>query len=125
MFLQLTMLDIQMGRTVCAICTTGLIDPQTGHELAAFRRELVDVLASKCTVWTFVTTGASWDSIRLANQHCRNVCLRCHSAISIAKRCIGIQRLKALQISDCIKQMAARKVESLVYMLVFQRDEPS
>lgn len=117
---QLAMMDMHMGKTVCAICTVGLIDPKAGYELAAFRREYVDVFDTQCTVFAFVKAGGRWDSIRAASERSRKLCMRCHSAVSTAKRYIGIQRLKMLQVSDGIKQMAARKVESLVYLLVFQ-----
>jgi hypothetical protein len=120
MMLQLTMWDIQMGKTTCDICKADLIDPQTGCELAAFRREHVNVLDEQCTVWSLVKTGASLECIRHVNLKCRNVCIRCHSALSLAKFCIGVHRLKTLQVSSCIKIMAARKVESLANLLVLQ-----
>lgn len=123
---RLSIMDIQMGKTVCAICTVDLaIVGAVGAAGATFRRELVDVLDETSTVWTAVKAGAPWDSIWAANVRSRNVCMRCHSAFSISKRCIGIQRLKTLQVSDCIKQMARRKVETLVHLLVFQGSNTS
>ena len=125
MKLQLTLWDMQMGETTCSIGKTDLIDPHTGCELAAFRREHVNVLDEQCTVWALVKTGASLESIRHASLQCRNVCIPCHSALSLAKHCIGVHRLKTLQVSDCIKIMAAKKVESLTYLLVFQGADSS
>ena len=119
MYLRLTMLDVRMGKTSCTICNSRLIDPVTGHVLAAFLRDYVDLLDTQCSVWALVNTGAEWDSVQTANEQCRNVCIRCHSAISKAKWVIGIQGLKKLQVSDCVKDMAVSKVESLVHMLVF------
>ena len=91
------------------------IQRQLGCELAAFRRVNSDVLDKQCSVWACVKTGAPWKSIRVAYEKSRNLCMRCHSAFSIAKRYIGIQRLNPLHVSDCIKQMVNRKVETLVY----------
>ena len=100
----LKMLDIERGKTVCAICTTTLIDPHTGYEVAAFRREYVDVLDKQCTLWAFLKTGATWDYIRLASEQCHSVCVRCHTAISISKRCTGIHRLKTLQLPPFVRR---------------------
>ena len=120
MFIGLTMLDIQMRKTCCAICTAGLIDPQTGYTFADFKRVYIDVFDMQSPVWALVTNGSNWATVKAASDKCRNVCTRCHSAISTAKRKIGIQRLKTLDISDCCRRLASSKVESLVYMLVFQ-----
>ena len=120
MCLQLTESDVRMGKTECAICEKGLIDIKTGWALAAFRRDYLDVIDKQCTVWALVNSGAKWDSVRTANDQCRNVCIRCHSALSIAKWAIGIQSLKKLQVPDCLKHVVTRKVETLVNMLVFQ-----
>ena len=120
---RLALMDLYMGKTVCVICTAGLIDPKTGYELAACRRVNIDVLDRQCSLWAFVKAGAPWKSIRAAYEKSRNLCMRCHSAFSISKRCIGIQRLDQLQVSDCIKQMARIHVETLVYLLVFQGQE--
>ena len=120
------MLDVRMGKTSCSICDSRLIDPVTGDVLAAFRRDYVDSLNKQCTVWALVNTGAEWDCVQTANEQCRNVCLRCYTAISKAKWVIGIQELKKLQkVSDCVKHMAVSKVESLVHMLVFQESDNS
>jgi hypothetical protein len=120
MMFQLTMWDIQLGRITCEICKIDLIHVPTGREISAFRREHVNVLDEQCTVWAHVKTGASLECIRNMSLQCRNVCIRCHSALSLAKRCIGVHRLKTLQVSDTIKIMVAKKVESLTNLLVFQ-----
>ena len=43
-------------------------------------REYVDVFDRQCIMWAFVKIGGDWDSIRLASEKCRNVCVRCHTA---------------------------------------------
>jgi hypothetical protein len=120
---RLAIMDIQMGKTACAICTADLAI--MGSAGAAFRREYVDVLEERCTVWTAVKSGAPWDFIRAANVRSRNLCMRCHSAVSISKKCTSIQRLKKIQVSDRIKQMAKSKVETLVHLLIFQGSDNS
>ena len=117
---ELEKMDIEMGKTVCAICAADLaIVGAVGAEGAAFRRELVDVLddTSTSTVWTAVKAGAPWDCIRAANFKSRKLCMRCASAFSISKKCIGIHRLKKIQVTDSIKRMARMKVEALVHLL--------
>ena len=120
--IRLAILDVKIGKTVCAICTAYLIDPQTGYKLVPFRKEHLDVQSSTDSVWTLVKASASWDAISMANGRCHNVCMRCHSAINIAKRCVGIHRLTKLKVSDCINHMAARKVNSLLHMFVLGKD---
>ena len=51
---RLAIMDIQMGKTVCAICTVVLLD-SGGHTISAFRREYVDVLETQSTVYRLHT----------------------------------------------------------------------
>jgi hypothetical protein len=120
MMIQLTSLDIQMGRTACQICQKPLIHPQTGSALAGFRRVSVDVFSKECTVWALVANGSNFDAIREAHNKCCNLCIRCDSTVNKAKRFLGIQRLKTLHLTDATKRDVASKVARLAFFLVFQ-----
>jgi hypothetical protein len=124
-WVRLDMMDIQLGKTVCAVCAARLAIGTMGATGAQFRRERVDVLDKQSTVYQLVVAGAPNVSIRAANVRSHNLCLRCHSAFCISKKFIDIHRLRTLQVSNYTKKMAQEKVETLVYLLVFRKFENS
>ena len=119
MLVELVMHDIQKGKTACNICAKPLIDPQTASEPAVVKRVSIDNFSDGITVWALLANGSDIDTIRAASNSCRNLCIRCHDAVSIAKRLVGIQHLKTLEITDTVKRMVESKVARLVHMMVF------
>jgi hypothetical protein len=112
--------DAASGKWCCALCTSTLFDPITFQPLQAFERDHVDVFSKTCTVWELLVTGAPFDQVVRENDKCRNLCVRCHSAVTCAERKVGILRLKSLDpgISSYIKRRALYQVETLTTMLL-------
>ena len=121
----LTMLDVENSKVECAMCKKALIAPKTARELFEFRRVYTDYFCTDETIWSLVAKGSDWENIRAAVERCRNLCIRCHSFFGIAKRCIGIHRLKPLKnhISAKVLNMAETKVERLCEHMLFHQQE--
>jgi hypothetical protein len=60
--------------------------------------------------------------IKTENDKCRNLCVRCHSAVTYAERTIGILQLKnkphKREVSEYVKKRARYQVETLTKMLL-------
>jgi hypothetical protein len=123
MRLRLLRHDAAVGKWQCALCLCPLFDPVTLQLVRAFERDHVDVFSKEATVWELLVTGASVTRVFAENQNCRNLCVRCHSAVTCAERTVGILGLKALArreegLSNYIKQRALHQVETLTLMLL-------
>ena len=128
--LRLLRLDAQNGKWTCSLCHTVLFDPLTLHTLEGFERDHVDVFAKTASVWELLVTGAPFESIQQENDKCRNVCVRCHSAVTCAERAVGILRLKALDrtpggLTQYTKDRALYQVETLTRMLLLEIPPPN
>jgi hypothetical protein len=120
---QLLELDAQAGKWMCALCDICLFDPVTLRPLQAFERDHIDVFAKTSTVWELLVTGAPFTQITNENDKCRNLCVRCHSAVTCAERAVGILNLKAvnrgpLGVTSYTKKRALYQVETLTRMLL-------
>jgi hypothetical protein len=111
-------LDIRTGKWKCALCEVHLFDPVTGFRLQAFERDHIDVFDKTTTVWELLVTGATFSQLSHENNKCRNLCVRCHSAVTCAERTVGILRLKTHGVSAYVKQHALHQVETLTRMLL-------
>jgi hypothetical protein len=110
--------DVHNGKWSCALCTCILFDPVTFQSQQAFERDHVDASTKTCTVWELLVTGASFDRVVHENDKCRNLCVRCHSAVTLAERTVGILRLKTIHCSTYTKKRALYQVETLTKMLL-------
>jgi hypothetical protein len=120
---QLLELDAQSGKWKCALCAIHLFDPVTLHPIKAFERDHLDVFDKTSTVWELLVTGAPFDQITAENDKCRNLCVRCHSAVTCAERAVGILQLKTLNrtprgLTSYTKERALYQVETLTRMLL-------
>ena len=113
--------DARDGKWTCSLCACILFDPVTFQPHQAFERDHIDEFTKVCTVWELLVSGASFDRVVHENDKCRNLCIRCHSAVTSAERAVGILRLKNLR-SPCISTYTRRRalyqVESLTNMLL-------
>jgi hypothetical protein len=126
--LKLLGLDAHAGKWKCALCTTSLFDPTTLQSLEAFERDHLDVFTKTASVWELLVSGAPFEKIKQENDKCRNLCVRCHSAVTCAERAVGILRLKSLDRTQSglplyTKQRALYQVETLTRMLL-ETDPP-
>lgn len=121
---QLLEMDVRNGKWQCALCSVHLFDPVTLLPLRAFERDHIDVFTKTSTVWELLVTGAPLTQIRAENNKCRNLCVRCHSAVTCAERAVGILRLKAISrpphrpITLYIQKRAKYQVDTLTKMLL-------
>jgi hypothetical protein len=74
--------DVRNGKGQCALCGSRLLDPVTLETLQAYERDHLDVFQKTATVWELLVTGASFARVLAENAHCRNLCVRCHSAVT-------------------------------------------
>ena len=67
-------------------------------------------------------TGATLSDILSERDKCRNLCVRCHAAVTCAERTLGILALKAIDrtggLSTDMKTRAQQQVETLTQMLL-------
>jgi hypothetical protein len=120
---RLLIVDANKGKWRCSLCEVSLFDPVTLQPHRAFERDHLDVFAKTTTVWELVVTGASFERITAENDKCRNLCIRCHSAVTCAERTCGILRLKVLdrtplRVTPYTKKRALYQVETLTDMLL-------
>ena len=114
---QLMVRDAQNNKWKCALCDLTLFDPMTLQIIHAYERDHTDVFMKSTAVWEPIVSGAPFNQVILENDKCRNLCIRCHSAVTCA---VGILRLKKspLELSLYIKQRALYQVETLTKMLL-------
>jgi hypothetical protein len=114
--------DRQQNATDCALCQVPLIDPVTLQPRRAFERDHLNVFTKISTVWALVMTGATLFDILSERDKCRNLCVRCHAAVTCAERTLGILALKAIDrtggLSTDMKTRAQQQVETLTQMLL-------
>ena len=115
--------DACRGKWSCALCAVTLFYPGTYQLQQAFERDHEDVFTKTCSVWELLVTGAPFERVIQENDKCRNLCIRCHSAVTCAERAVGILRLKTLDqkptgVSSYTKQRARYQVETLTKMLL-------
>jgi hypothetical protein len=115
-------LDACTHKWKCALCAVKLFDPVTFQVERAFERDHIDVFTKSSTVWKLLVTGAPFEVLVKENNKCRNLCVRCHSAVTCAERAVGILGLKALdrsqRVSTYTKRRALQQVETLTRMLL-------
>lgn len=71
---------IQKNMVACTICHTNLIDPNKAVAVGQF--ELGDVGGTdRCIIPQLVSTGAPCTQIQEELQHCRLLCIQCHSIV--------------------------------------------
>jgi hypothetical protein len=109
--------DLHLGNTACCLCTVQLMD-RDGTTLRLFERDHIDVFSKTASVFELVSSGAPWDVIVEEYNKCRTLCIRCHSAVTLAERSVGILRLKSLDVTDHVKSMARQKVDELACKLL-------
>jgi hypothetical protein len=119
---QLLELDAHCNKWMCALCEIPLFDPVTFVSKRSFERDHLDVFAKTTTVWRLIVTGCSMHQIKTENDKCRNLCVRCHSAVTYAERVVGILQLKnkprKQPLSEYVKKRARHQVETLTKMLL-------
>jgi hypothetical protein len=114
--------EASQDKWYCALCKIVLFDPNTLESFRSFERDHIDVFKKTCSVWELIVKGASIDCILLETKKCRNLCIRCHSAVTCAERAVGILGLKVLErnqsISNYDKARATIQVDALTRMLL-------
>jgi hypothetical protein len=119
---QLLEVDARCGKWMCALCAIPLFDPVTFVSNRSFERDHLDVFTKQTTVWKLLVTGCSIHEIKTENDKCRNLCVRCHSAVTYAERTVGILQLKnkprKQPLSEYVKKRARHQVETLTKMIL-------
>ena len=111
--------DAIQGRWCCALCQVVLFDPVTLIRSRLFERDHMDVFSKVATVWELVTSGAPFEDVLAENQKCRNLCVRCHAAVTCAERATGLLALKSLDaLSPDILKRAQYQTNTLAKMLL-------
>ena len=107
--------DGRSGKWQCALCSTVLFHQDTHEIVRAYERDHIDVFNKSASVWELLVTGAPFEQVVHENDKCRNLCVRCHTAVTYAERTVGILGLKKIEsLSSYVRKRARHQVNTLV-----------
>ena len=117
--------DGRSGKWRCALCSIVLFRPDTHEIVHAYERDHIDVFDKSSSVWELLVTGAPFQQVIHESNKCRNLCVRCHSAVTYAERTVGILGLKTIEtrcpLSPYIRKRARYQVDTLVDTMLDKR----
>ena len=120
MYTKLLHRDIANGEIDCALCSRALIDAERVRKVRQFDRDHVDVGRKRAAVSHLMTAGAPEEEVMAEAAKCRNLCKRCHEAVTYAERRCGLYTLlKVLPSDSDLIATCYQRIEKLAKAIIF------